>query len=135
MSTIEENRERVRQLFTAGFGGAELDIGQYVADGYVDHSPIPAPAPGPDGFAQRMAMLRSAFVDEVRFGVFLAQDDLVAFTWEFSGVHRGHFAGVEATGKSVTMGGINVERMADGRVVEHWSQFDLAGLMRRLTAP
>lgn len=50
------------------------------------------------------------------------------------GVHRGAFAGVEPTGRTVSLAGINVERLRDGLIVEHWSQFDLAGLMRQLTS-
>lgn len=134
MSSPDDNRARVRHLFVAGFGGEELPIADFVAESYVDHSPIRAPAPGSAGFAQRMAMLRAAFVDEVHFGVFVAEDDLVAFTWEFAGVHRAPFAGIPPTGRAVTLAGINVERLADGRIVEHWSQFDLAGLVASLKA-
>jgi predicted ester cyclase len=36
------------------------------------------------------------------------------------------------TGKLLTLAGINVERMKDGKIVEHWSQFDLAGVMRQI---
>lgn len=134
MSKPEANSARIRRFFDAGFNTGEVDTAEYVAADYIDHSPIPAPGPGPDGFAKRMAALRAAFVDTATFGAFLAEDDLVAFTWEFSGVHRGAFAGVDPTGKQVSLAGINVERVADGKIVEHWSQFDLAGLVRQLNS-
>jgi predicted ester cyclase len=134
MSDPTGDAERIRHFFDAGFNRGEILAVEHVADGYVDHSPIPAPQPGPVGFGMRMEALRAAFVDEAEFGVFVAQGDLVAFTWEFRGVHNGAFAGVPATGRTVTLPGINVERLAGGKIVEHWSQFDLAGLMRQLTA-
>lgn len=135
MST-EENKQIVRRLFDEAFNkGNTYFIDEVIDPGYVDHSPIPAPAPGPEGFAKRTIALRSAFVDEALFGVFLAEDDLVAFTWTFNGIHRGTFAGIAATGKRVTLAGINVERLENRKIVEHWSHFDLAGLMRQINSP
>jgi predicted ester cyclase len=134
MANPMSNTDRIRSFFDAGFNRGEILADDYVAADYVDHSPIPAPAPGAAGFAMRMEALRSAFVDTATFGVFVEEGDLVAFTWEFSGVHRGPFAGIEPTGRAVTLPGINVERVVDGKIVEHWSQFDLAGLVRQLNA-
>ena len=132
MST-EENKAAVHQMFDESFNqGDTSGIKEIVAADYIDHSPIPAPGPGPEGFAKRIAALSAAFVEEVTFGVFLAEGDLVAFTWTFNGTHKGVFAGVPATGKKVTLSGINIERFRDGKIVEHWSHFDLAGLMKQI---
>ena len=134
MST-EENKNLVRRMFDEAFNkGNTSFIEEMIAPDYVDHSPIPAPAPGPDGFAKRTMALRSAFVQEALFGVFLAENDLVAFTWTFQGVHRGPFAGIAPTGKSVKLSGINVERLENGKIVEHWSHFDLAGLVKQMSS-
>jgi predicted ester cyclase len=134
MSDPNQNADCVRRFFDDGFSRGEFRVADYVADDFVDHSPIPAPALGRAGFAMRMQGMRAAFVDTATFGAFVAQDDMVAFTWEFSGVHRGPFGGVEPTGRTVTLPGVNMERLEHGFIVEHWSQFDLAGLMRQLTA-
>ena len=129
-----ENKAIVHRLFDQGFNKGNMEpASEIIAPEYIDHSPIPAPMPGPEGFAKRMAGLRAAFVQEAIFGVFLAEDDLVAFTWTFNGVHNGPFAGIPATGKQVMLSGINVERLKDGKIIEHWSQFDLAGLMKQIT--
>lgn len=134
MST-EENKNLVRRMFEEAFNqGNPSFLHEMIAPDYVDHSPIPAPAPGPEGFAKRTMALRSAFVQEALFGVFLAENDLVAFTWTFQGVHQGTFAGIAATGKKVTLSGINVERFENGKIVEHWSHFDLAGLLKQMNA-
>jgi len=87
-------------MFDEAFNKGNTDpIYELIAADYIDHSPIPAPAPGPHGFAKRTAALRAAFVQEAEFGVFLAEGGLVAFTWTFNGVHNGPFAGIPATGK------------------------------------
>jgi steroid delta-isomerase-like uncharacterized protein len=132
--STEENKAIVQRLFDEAFNRANTSfVHEVVAPDYIDHSPIPAPAPGSEGFARRTAALRAGFVEEAVFGVFVAEGDLVAFTWTFTGVHHGPFAGVPATGKRVTLAGINVERLKEGKIVEHWSQFDLAGLMKQIT--
>jgi len=134
MST-EENKKLVRRLFDEGFNKGNFEpANEIIAIDYVDYSPIPAPMPGAEGFAKRMAALRAAFVEEAIFGAFLAEDDLVSFTWVFNGVHKGPFAGIPATSKQVTLSGINVERLKDGKIVEHWSQFDLAGLIKQINS-
>ena len=134
MST-DENKANVRRIFDEAFnmGNTSL-INEIIAADYIDHSPIPAPVPGPEGFAKRTTTLRAAFVKEVVFGVFLAESDMVAFTWTFNGIHHGPFAGVPATGKKVTLSGINIERFKDGKIVEHWSHFDLAGLVKQINS-
>jgi predicted ester cyclase len=100
----------------------------------VDHSAIPAPGPGPEGFKKRAEMLIAALDPQMTFWEFIAEGDLVSFTWTMTGTHRGVFAGVPPTGKQVTVNGINVERFEEGKIVEHWSQFDLAGALRQIGA-
>ena len=45
------------------------------------------------------------------------------------GTHKGEFLGVPATGKSVTIQGIDILRLSGGKGVEHWGQWDNLGLM------
>src|SRR6185503_1533538 len=108
MST-EENKAIVHRLFDELFNkGNPAAANEIIAVDYIDHSPIPAPMPGPEGFGQRTVMLRTAFVSECVFGEFLAEGDMVAFTWTLRGIHNGPFAGMTPTGKLLTLSGINV---------------------------
>jgi len=131
----EENKALTRRLFDEGFNMRNTAVVfEIVATDYIDHSALPAPAPGPEGFKKRIDMLCAAFEPQMTFGTFLAEGDLVAFTWTISGMHQGVFANVPPTGKPVTVSGINVERFQAGKIVEHWSQFDAMGLMRQIGA-
>lgn len=134
MST-QENKGVVHRMFDEALnkGNTSL-VSEVFAPGYVDHSPFTVPVPSPEDFAKRLVALRSGFLEEAIFGVFLAENDLVAFTWIFNGVHHGTFAGIAATGKKLTLSGINVERFENGKIVEHWSQYDLAGLMKQMNS-
>jgi len=48
------------------------------------------------------------------------------------GKHTGELLGIPPTGERLTMTGIAIRRIANGRLVEHWSQFDLLGLRQQL---
>ena len=62
----------------------------------------------------------------------VAERDLVAMRGTFRGVHRGPFAGIEATGRTVSAPLMIFYRIADGRIAQHWLQFDGAGLVAQL---
>lgn len=51
-----------------------------------------------------------------------------------TGVCTGEFLGVPPTGRRVSMSGIAIHRVQDGRIVEHWAQTDALGLLQRLGA-
>jgi predicted ester cyclase len=40
--------------------------------------------------------------------------------------------GIPATGKEVTIGGIAIARIADGKIMERWEEFDMMGMMQQL---
>ena len=65
----------------------------------------------------------------------LAEGDKVVVRGEFRGIHRGPFAGIEPTGKSVSAGLIIIYAIASGRIVDHWMQFDLFSLLQQLQSP
>lgn len=51
-----------------------------------------------------------------------------------TGVHTGEFLGIPPTGRRVSMSGIAIHRVQDGRIVEHWAQIDALGLLQQLGA-
>src|SRR5437868_611333 len=64
----------------------------------------------------------------------VAEGDVVALRGSFQGVHGGAFAGIDATGRSVKADLMIFYRIEDGRIAQHWMQFDVASLMAQLTA-
>jgi predicted ester cyclase len=65
-------------------------------------------------------------------GLQVAEEDLVVTQITGFGRHTGDFLGIPATGKEVTMSGISVHRVADGKLVEHWGQIDAFGLFTQM---
>ena len=95
-------------------------------------------APGPldsDGWAGFMSQFTAAFPDAtISVESSLADGDLVASRWVITGTHRGEFQGVPATGRSIEMTGIDFSRVVDGKIDEHWVQFDVVAVMRQIGA-
>jgi steroid delta-isomerase-like uncharacterized protein len=73
---------------------------------------------------------------DVRFEVedMLAEGDRVAVRLTASGNPTGEFMGVPAAGKTYRIGEMHWFRLADGRIVEHWHQYDRLGMMQQLGA-
>ena len=62
----------------------------------------------------------------------VGEGDLVAQMIHFEGTHTGDFQGLPPTHRKVTFAGLELNRFADGRVVEHWFQLDSLTLLRQL---
>jgi len=65
----------------------------------------------------------------------IAENDLVVVRAEFKGVHRGPFAGVPPTGKSVSAGAIIIYKLQNGKIINHWMQFDVMAVLQQLQDP
>jgi steroid delta-isomerase-like uncharacterized protein len=103
---------------------------------YVNHDPtIPEVPPGPEGVKQLARMYRRAFPD-LRFTIdeMLATGDKVITRWTGQGTHRGPLRGLPPTGRRVRVTGISIHRIAGGRIVETWLNWDTLGLMEQLGA-
>ena len=63
----------------------------------------------------------------------IAEKDLVAMRGTFRGVHQGAFAGIEPTHEAVSADLMIFYRVGEGRIVEHWLQMDMSGLVDQLS--
>ena len=53
----------------------------------------------------------------------IAEADCVSVLWRGTGTNTGSGNGYNATGKRMTIRGITIWRIVDGRIVEEWSEF------------
>ncbi|MDQ6909246.1 MAG: ester cyclase [Actinomycetota bacterium] len=63
-----------------------------------------------------------------------AEDDRVAVRFSWRGTHGGEFDGISPTGRPVNVQGSALYRVAEGRIVEAWADFDTVSLLRQLGA-
>jgi len=101
----------------------------------VDHDALPGQGPGREGHKQILAAFRNAFPDlNVTTEDVVAEGEKVVSRWTARGTHQGELLGIAPTGNGVTIKGIDVLRVAEGRIVERWSQFNGLEMMQQLGA-
>jgi predicted ester cyclase len=82
---------------------------------------------------QDATVYRNAFrIDKLTRDLELAEGDLVTHHWSFTGTNVGDLGDVKATGRQVTVSGIDIFRVKDGRITDFWQQFDQLGMLRQL---
>ena len=102
---------------------------------YIEHNPMPGQPPGLEGMKEMMGMFFAAFPDlDATIDILVAEGDLVAARMTNTGTHTGDFMGVPASGKQVSISGINIFRISGGKIVEHWVNYDAMGLMQQIGA-
>jgi predicted ester cyclase len=62
----------------------------------------------------------------------VAEGDKVVARVSVSGTHRGEMLGLAPTGKRIRTSGIEVFRIEDGKMAEHWATFDVLGMLRQI---
>lgn len=62
----------------------------------------------------------------------MAEGDRVVVRWTHTGTHVGEFGGIPATGKTFTIDGIDIYRVADGKLCEHWHVIDQLAMLGQL---
>jgi len=113
--------------------GKEAVADELLAPDFVDHTPFPGFGPTRDDVKRLFAMLRSGFPDlQGEIVDQFTDGDRVATRKMFRGTHRGEFFGKPAAGKPVAIQVMDIVRIKDGKIVEHWNVVDVAGLMAQL---
>lgn len=125
----------VRQFFAAANSSDVEAVRPYIADDIVVHTSIPGIAPGRDGFETFMGVYFGAFpVQRTEVDQVVGDGDRVAVLHTHHLTHGGEFAGLPPTGKQVMIEGLELFRVADGRIVEMWHHDDLLSLLQQLGA-
>ena len=62
----------------------------------------------------------------------VAAEDTVVTRWQAMGDHGGEFMGVPPTGKRVSVTGMAMHRVDNGKVVEAWNNWDGLGMLTQL---
>lgn len=126
--STEAAKTIVRKFYTTlfqDFAAAEAYIG---AD-YVDHNNEQA-GRGPEVLRLHVAALLKTFPDfRMEVQDIFAEGDSVITRVIGQGTHAGTWMQIEPTGSVVRVKGINIDRVSDGRIVEHWGEADTVGML------
>lgn len=136
MDDVESNKQLLRDMIAAVWVDGDLDaLPRYWTDDCRNH----ADPAGVDGlaalrayhadFAAQLAGFADLRIEVVQQ---VGEDDRVVTHLRTRGRHTGPFAGVAATGRAVELASLRIDRLRGGRIAEHWSVADVAGLLAQL---
>jgi steroid delta-isomerase-like uncharacterized protein len=132
MST-ETNKVLARRVFDEVLNGRNLDLlEELAAPDYIEHSPLPGQGTGVEGIRDRYTMLFDAFDFHFTVDDVIAERDKVVLRWTQTGTHTGPLFGMPATGRSSRTTGIEIWRVDNGRLAEHWDVVDVYGQLMQL---
>jgi len=126
-AVVRRNTEEVQ-------GGGNFDVFEELfADDFLDHTPQPNRTPDKAGARELYRTLRAAFPDfhaDIHWQ--LADGDRVTTYKTYHGTHQGEFLGVAPTGRKVQFETVDVMRVRDGKIAEHWGVANLFSLMQQI---
>ena len=134
MTTLEAQNKALVRYFTELANGRELE-GAFAcfAPNFVDHAASPGMPSGVQGTRMFFDMLFHAFPDlHATIEDLVAEGDRVVDRMTCEGTHQGPFMGAAPTGRHVKWSWIDIHRIVEGKVVEHWSEADTMGLLQQL---
>ena len=132
MST-EENKALVRRFYEEIDKGNLEAMDELVAENYIDHSPPPFPVGhGLEGLKNAFKLFWEATPGHHTIEDQVAEGDKVVTRMTAYGKHEGDLPGIPRTGNDMKMTAVVIHRIADGKLVEKWSNKDVLGMLQQL---
>lgn len=133
---IEANKQLVHLWILDGWNNNRNKevVDQVFARDWVDGNPtFPDQPKGIEGAMYFVEQYRNALPD-IQFKIthLIADTDYVTFRFEATATHLGTLMGIPATGKKVTVTGIVIHKVENGRFAKSWNEVDLLGLKMQL---
>jgi steroid delta-isomerase-like uncharacterized protein len=131
--SVEELKALERRYYEALNKKNLAALSEFFANDFIEHTSLGSEIRGLEEYKKYINNMIKAFPD-LHFTLhdFIIEGDKVAIRWTMTGTHKGEFRGIPPTNKKVTMWGIDIDRVTNGKFVEGWCRFDTLGLMEQL---
>lgn len=116
------NEKLVRDYAEKVISTGNVDLlGQYVSPSYVDHNDPDEAITGLEKLAGHILAVRSTYPDfRVEIERCITKGDIVVSIVTGVGTHTGEWLGLKPTNKVTRISAINIDRIENGLIVEHW---------------
>ncbi len=120
MST-EENKRLVRRFYEEVVSTGDLErVAEFVARDCVENRDEGPVESGVEGMTAHLKGVREVYADlRITVERQIAEGEWVVSVITARGTHRGEWLGIRPTGRKLAFSGVNVDRVVDGRIVEH----------------
>ncbi len=131
--SAETNKSLVRRFYDEVLNAHRIDVlDSLVLADYTEHDPLPGQRDGLVGLKDRVTMLIEGLASTYTVEDVIAEGDRVVVRWLNAGTHAGPFLGIPPTGRSFAMAGIDIYRLENDRMAEHWHVVDQLTMLQQL---
>jgi steroid delta-isomerase-like uncharacterized protein len=132
MST-DNDKATVRRFYTDALDDGNLDaIDEIAVEDYIENGMVPGQGTGRQGLKDRVTILRNAFAPRFTLEDVIAEGDRVVVRWKNHCTHVGEFMGIPPTGKPYSIDGIDIYRLENGKMAEHWHVVDQLSMLQQI---
>jgi steroid delta-isomerase-like uncharacterized protein len=130
--SLDQNKELVRRFYREAINERDVSaVDRLLSEDFAHDGEVR----GRDGQRQAVQYFLDAFPDlHNEIELVLAEGDLVAAHQRWTGTHRGEFAGVATTGKTVEFTSTAVLKIRDGKIAAAWDEVDMVSVLQQLGA-
>jgi len=126
------NEELIAKFADEVFVKKDLSgLNKYMHQDYIQHNPLVEQ--GFDGFRSFFQNWFSGVPDfNYSLKKIISDENHVWVYGTYSGTHKGEWLGIPATNKSYSFDAVDIFRIEDGKLAEHWDVLDIYGLFKQL---
>ncbi|MEP7223911.1 MAG: ester cyclase [Actinomycetota bacterium] len=130
---MDSNKEVARRFYEEAFNGRHVAVlDELAVSDYEEHDPLPGQGTGLAGLKERVQMVIDGLDPHFAIEDMIAEGEKVVVRWTNSGTNSGEFLGMPPTGRSFSIQGIDIYRLADGKLAEHWHVVDMLAHLQQL---
>jgi predicted ester cyclase len=129
VDSLERNKAVVRRFLEEVVNtGDTARLADFISEACVETDGLLRVPSGIPGMAAHVAGVRAVYPDlRVTVERQIAEGDWVATVLTARGTHRGPWLGMAPTGKPLVFTGVNINRVVEGRIVEHGGAANMLG--------
>jgi steroid delta-isomerase-like uncharacterized protein len=130
-----DNKAIVRRLYDEVWNKRRLEVlDELISSSHALNDPIVSGSQmGPEFYKRRVVDLTTSFPD-LRFTIedMITEKGKVGVSWIISGTHQGEFMDIPATGSKISVEGITIHHITNGKILDSYARWDALGLLRQL---
>jgi len=131
---IEKNKALAKRWCEEIWSKGNIEVvDELIAEEFVFTYPVPGTPANKEGYKQSVKMFTTAIIptnpttDDI-----IAEGNKAVVRWTYRGIHKGEYMGVPATDKEITITGISILHIKDGKIVKEWGEMDNLSMMTQL---
>jgi steroid delta-isomerase-like uncharacterized protein len=125
----------VRRLYEEVWNKRKTElVTELIAPSHALQSPnVSGASVGPQAYKRQVLLLIAGFPD-LQWAIedLIAEKDKVVSCWIITGTHKGEYMGVPATNKKISVDGITIHHVANGKIIDSYASWNIWGMMEQL---